>query len=105
MTRPDDPLHFFHAFTASHAIVLGVFAFITAIACVLGVRWRGTPKLATAERAAGALMIALWLASTLYWIVPPNYTIQEALPIHMCDLTGIIAPFVLISGRRWLRTL
>ena len=105
MTRPADPLHSFHAFTASHAIVLGVFAFVTAVACAVGVRWRGTERLRRLERAAGGFMLVLWLVSTLYWIVPPNYTIQEALPLHMCDLTGLIAPLVLLTHRRGFRTL
>ena len=105
MTRPADALHTFHAFTASHAAVLVVFAFVTAVACTLGVRRRGTATLARLERGAGACMLALWVVSTLYWLVPQNYTIQEALPIHMCDLTGLIAPLVLITHKRALRTL
>jgi hypothetical integral membrane protein (TIGR02206 family) len=105
MTRPADALHTFHAFTASHAVVLGVVALSTGIACALGVRWRGSAKLIRAERIAGAFMLLLWLASAVYWILPQNYTIAEALPIHMCDVTGLIAPLVLITHNRGLRAL
>lgn len=105
MTYPSDSLLTFHAFSAMHGVVLVTFAVVTALVCALGRRWRGTGGLARAERAAGALMIVLWLAATAYWLVPANFRIEEALPIHMCDLTGLIAPLVLLTGRPALRAL
>src|SRR5687768_7758188 len=98
-------MHEFHAFSTTHWVILGIFVFLTAIACALGVRLRGTRRLRNAERAVGAFMLALWGVSSTYWLLPANYTIDEALPIHMCDLTGVIAPLVLLTGKRFLRTL
>jgi hypothetical integral membrane protein (TIGR02206 family) len=100
-----DALHSFHAFTASHAVVLGAFAFVTATACAIGVLGRGTAWLRRTEISFGVAMLALWLVTTLYWMLPPNYTLEEAIPIHMCDVTGVIAPLVLLTRRRTLRTL
>jgi hypothetical integral membrane protein (TIGR02206 family) len=105
MTQPADPLVEFHAFSPTHAAVLAAFAVATAAACAAGRRWRGTAGLARAERVAGVLMLVLWCCATAYWLLPANYRIDEALPIHMCDLTGLIAPLVLLTRRRPLRAL
>lgn len=95
----------FHAFSPLHGAVLLAFALATALACAAGRRWRGTARLGRAEQAAGGLMLALWCVGTAYWLVPGNFTLDEALPIHMCDLTGLIAPLVLLTRRRALRAL
>jgi hypothetical integral membrane protein (TIGR02206 family) len=99
------PLHEFHAFSTTHWVILGVFVFLTALACSVGTRLRGTMRLRTLERTAGVFMLVLWGVSVTYWLLPANYTIDEALPIHMCDLTGLIAPLVLLTRRRFLRAL
>jgi hypothetical integral membrane protein (TIGR02206 family) len=105
LTRPPDALHSFHAFTPTHAIVLAGLAFGTAIACALGVRYRGTRGLRRAEQIAGVVMLALWIAWQGFGWLPANYKIEEALPLQMCDLTSLIAPLVLFTRARLLRTL
>jgi hypothetical integral membrane protein (TIGR02206 family) len=104
-TAPSDPLLHFHAFSMTHAAVLVTFAVVTSLACALGRRWRGTPRLARAEWGVGLAMLGVWLAAQVYWFLPGNFSIDEALPIHMCDLTGLIAPLLLLTGRRALRAL
>ena len=104
-TAPADPLLHFEAFSPTHAAVLVTFAVVTALACALGRRWRGTAGLARAERAVGLAMLGVWLTAQVYWFLPGNFRIDEALPIHMCDLTGLIAPLLLLTGRRALRAL
>jgi hypothetical integral membrane protein (TIGR02206 family) len=71
----------------------------------LGVRHRGTHRLRRAERVAGFVMLALWLAWQGFGWLPANYKIQEALPLQMCDLTSVVAPLVLITRVRLFRTL
>jgi hypothetical integral membrane protein (TIGR02206 family) len=95
----------FHAFSATHAVVLGAFAFVTAIACALGLRWRGTARRERLERVVGVLMLLLWGITTAFWAMPSRFRIEDALPLHMCDVTGLITPLVLLTRRRWLRTL
>lgn len=104
MTRPPDALHSFHAFSTTHAVVLVGLAFATAVACALGVRYRGTSTLRRAEKLAGFVMLALWIAWQGFGWLPENYTIQEALPLQVCDLTSLAAPLVLITRVRFLRT-
>lgn len=105
MTQPAEALADFHAFSPTHGAVLLAFSIVTTAACVAGRRWRRTPALRRAERAAGVLMLVLWCVATAYWLFPANFRIDEALPIHMCDLTGLIAPLVVLTRRRPLRAL
>lgn len=105
MTLAADSTPDFHAFSAIHATVLVTFAVVTALACVVGRRRRGTAGLARGERTVGLAMLGVWLAAQVYWFLPGNFRIDEALPIHMCDITGLIAPLVLLTRRRALRAL
>src|SRR5688572_13452710 len=95
----------FPAFGAGHMIVLAILAFATAIACAAGVRWRGTAGLRRAERATGWLMLVIYFTATTYWLHPANFRLDVSLPIHMCDMTGLLAPLVLLTGRRIFRAL
>ena len=105
MNLAADPSPGFHAFSATHVTVLVTFAVVTALACAVGRRQRGTAGLARAERVVGFAMLGVWLAAQVYWFLPGNFRIDEALPVHMCDLTGLIAPLVLLTRRRPLRAL
>lgn len=105
MTQPAEPTDAFHAFSAGHAAVLAAFALLTAVACAAGVRGRGSTTLRRAERVAGVLTLAVWITATIYWLHPANFDIEVSLPIHMCDMTGLLAPLVLLTGRRAFRSL
>ena len=85
-------------------MVLVGLAFGTAVACALGVRYRGTSRLRRAEKLAGLVMLAFWIAWQGFGWLPANYKIEEALPLQMCDLTSLAAPLVLITRVRYLRT-
>ena len=95
----------FLAFSPGHFAILALLAVATALACAAGVRWRGTAKLRRAERVAGWLMIGVYTTATIYWLHPANFRMDVSLPVHMCDMTGLIAPLVLLTGRRAFRTL
>jgi hypothetical integral membrane protein (TIGR02206 family) len=95
----------FPAFGAGHMIVLAVLVIATAIACAVGIRWRGTAGLRRAERVAGAFMLLVYITATIYWLLPANFQLYVSIPIHMCDMTGLLAPLVLLFPRRVFRTL
>jgi hypothetical integral membrane protein (TIGR02206 family) len=106
MTRPTiDPFYEFHAFSAFHGVVVAAFAVAVAVICCMGVRRRGTEGLRRAERAAGWVILGAWAVSTVYWLLPANFDLTVSLPLHMCDMTGLLAPLVLLTGRRPFRTL
>ena len=100
-----DLINDYHAFSANHFLVLTAFTIATTVACAVGIKHRGSPHLRRAERVAGWVMLALWSVTTAYWLLPANYGIGISLPLHMCDLTGILAPVVLLTPFRWPRTL
>jgi hypothetical integral membrane protein (TIGR02206 family) len=104
-TQAADPLGPFPAFGAGHMVMLALLAFATAIACAAGVRWRDTAGLRGAERLVGAVMLAIYTATQIYWLYPANFRLEVSLPIHMCDMTGLIAPLVLLTRVRTFRTL
>jgi hypothetical integral membrane protein (TIGR02206 family) len=105
LTRPADVLHSFHAFTATHAAVLAAVFVGTALACTVGVQRRDTVALRRGERVAGVVVLGLWAAWFGFGLLPANYKSQEALPLHVCDITGLAAPLVLLTRVRLLRAL
>ena len=105
MTRPTiDPAYEFHAFSAFHGVIVAGFAAVVALVCVAGVRRRGTERLRRAERTAAWFMLVVWATSTVYWLLPANFELSVSIPLHMCDWTGLLAPLVLLTGKRVFRT-
>ena len=104
-TQPADAQDAFLAFSAGHMVIIALLAIATALACAAGVRWRGTAKLRRTERVAGWVMLAVYVTATIYWLLPANFRLDVSLPLHMCDMTGLIAPLVLLTGRQTFRTL
>jgi hypothetical integral membrane protein (TIGR02206 family) len=95
----------FQAFSITHGIVIATLAVLTAIACILGIRWRGTARLRRLERIVGVVMLVNWAAMIGYGLMPAHFKIGEALPLQICDLTALLAPLVLLTNQRPLRAL
>src|SRR5690349_1772419 len=62
-----------------------------------------------AVRCIELMLVLLGLIASIivnwWWLRPTNFVIQRSLPLQLCDLAGIIAPFALLTHARWLRTL
>ena len=41
----------------------------------------------------------------VFWLTPPRLDVSESLPLQMCDVTGMLAPFALLLGVRVAWTL
>lgn len=105
----------FEAFSAFHAVVVGLCVLIMVVACAVGRR------LARSDRADGGgrerrfaqclgWSIAAWQAFATAWrFLPGRWDLDESLPFHLCRWTGWIAAVCLIAGDRpgwrWSRTL
>jgi hypothetical integral membrane protein (TIGR02206 family) len=100
-----DLINDYRAFSPNHFLILTAFALATIVACAVGIKHRGSSRLRRAECLAGWVMLGLWTITTVYWLLPANYGIGISLPLHMCDLTGLLAPIVLLTTLRWPRTL
>ncbi|MFM9995038.1 MAG: TIGR02206 family membrane protein [Phycisphaerales bacterium] len=94
----------FKVFTPFHFITLGVCVTLIVGACWLGRRWRGTsaePRL----RWAWAAFILLMQAPSNYYYLVLNWDLQRSLPLHICDLTVLIAAGALLTNTRVLKTM
>jgi hypothetical integral membrane protein (TIGR02206 family) len=100
MITPDG-WHHFSPFGGVHALMVIGCALAIAAPSLLG---RGLSK--TTEpilrRALAALAVAYWLFYVIWW----NWhgiDWREGLPLHVCDVNGLIAPYALLSQQRWAR--
>jgi len=84
-----------------HAFVLAVCALLIAAPSLLGRRLPRDAE-ATLRRSLAALAVCCWLAYNIWW----NWhglDLRSGLPLHICDLNGLMAPLALLTGRRWAR--
>jgi hypothetical integral membrane protein (TIGR02206 family) len=89
----------FRPFSLLHAIVVAVFIAATVAFCWVG---RGRPRVRMTLGVIGSVVFA---AHQVFWLLPANFTWSRSLPLHVCDLAGIVAPIALLSGGRWARSL
>jgi hypothetical integral membrane protein (TIGR02206 family) len=77
--------------------------------CALGVaglvitaRALAAPQEAALRRGFGIFALVYWIAHNIWW---NRHELNPAtgLPLHICDLNGLVAPLALLTGRRWLR--
>jgi hypothetical integral membrane protein (TIGR02206 family) len=95
------PWDVFVPYGGLHALVLVVCTFLIAAPTLLG---RALPKDdETALRdALAALAVCYWVAYNTWWNWHGLDT-RAGLPLQICDVNGLIAPFALLTGQRWAR--
>lgn len=95
----------FRPFTLQHAVVAGVCIGGMVLLAWVGRRWRGTAR----ERALGAAMgwlgLIAWVVQQALWMLPGHFDVRESLPLHICDLAGVLAPIALLRPARLLRAI
>jgi hypothetical integral membrane protein (TIGR02206 family) len=82
---------------------------VTVLVCVLAVAavagagrtLANTGKMAL-RRALGIFGIVYWICYNIWWN-RHGLDIPDGLPLHICDLNGLIAPLALLTLNRWLR--
>ncbi len=91
----------FAPYTWLHGVTLLVCLALIAAPSLLG---RALQK--EGERALryglAAFAVAVWLAYNIWW----NWRgidWRGGLPLQLCDINGLMAPFALVTGRRWAR--
>lgn len=93
----------FSSFSLIHGLtLLGCFVAIGVLVAV-GVRRRGAGTEASLRRGLGWFGLGFFVVHQIYWGTPPRLDPSESLPLHVCDLNGLIAPLALLTGKRWLR--
>lgn len=94
----------FRSGSVTHVLVVAVCLAAALTACALGRSWRlGRPD------REGQLRIG-WAAFTLltqalivaWWLLPANFSWRVSLPLHICDVTAVLAAAAMITRRRWV---
>jgi hypothetical integral membrane protein (TIGR02206 family) len=96
------PWDVFTPYTPLHAAAVLVCALAIAALIALARRLRGTPAELKLRRAFAWTCIVYWVFYTAWWHVR-GIDWFNGLPLHICDLGGLIGPFALLTGNRWLR--
>jgi hypothetical integral membrane protein (TIGR02206 family) len=89
-----------------HLAALGACALAVAGIAMAGRALRRTQRdaqEALLRRTFGVFGIAYWLTYNTWW--NRHGLDLTGLPLHICDLSGLVAPLALITGWRWLRAL
>jgi hypothetical integral membrane protein (TIGR02206 family) len=97
-----DVLHVFTAFGALHLIITSICFVLLAVLAWCGRRLRGTPRESTARVALAVIALAYWVAYNTWW----NWhgiDLRGGLPLQACDISGLLAPFALLTQSRPLR--
>ena len=91
----------FVAFSGPH---LAILAFT--IVGATGLVWYGRARRDTrgplvVSRILGWTLLAIFVASTLYSWLPPEWDLQQSLPLHLSDILRVVASIALITHRQW----
>jgi hypothetical integral membrane protein (TIGR02206 family) len=89
----------FEAFSHQHVLVLGVVGAACVTAAIIG-RSVDAERRARFEPIAGVILLAIWCLGAMWDWTSPKATSRTALPLHWCDLTGILAGLVLLKPTR-----
>jgi len=92
----------FAPFGVVHWLVVGVCALLLAAIALLGRRLRGKPREWRVRQALAIFALAYWIAYNTWW----NWNgldLRTGLPLQACDVSGLLAPFALLTLNRWLR--
>ncbi len=91
----------FIPYTGLHALAVAVCALLIAAPAVLGRALQKDGEVLL-RRLLAALAVIYWIAYNTWW----NWhglDLRTGLPLQLCDVNGLIAPFALLTGRRWAR--
>ena len=88
-------LYTFEPYTRKHALLVLGLVLLAGVVISLGrravARWG-----AGVEQAAGVVLLLVWFISAAWDFAVPGATSRTTLPLHWCDLTGILAGVVLL---------
>jgi hypothetical integral membrane protein (TIGR02206 family) len=92
----------FTPFGMAHLLVVCGCALVLAAVALLGRRLRTEQDEWRARRALALFALFYWIAYNTWW----NWNgldLRTGLPLQACDVSGLVAPFALLTLNRWLR--
>jgi hypothetical integral membrane protein (TIGR02206 family) len=94
----------FAAFGAMHLAVVCVCAALLVGVALLGRRLRGSSAERPLRTALAIFALAYWIAYNTWWN-RAGLDLRTGLPLQACDVSGLAAPFALLTLNRWLRSM
>lgn len=95
----------FHAYSTTHIVTLACFAGLTALICLIGLRAHALGLEHRFRSLLGWFALVFFVVHQVYWCMPGRLDPNDSLPLHVCDINGLVAPLALLTRRRWLRTM
>lgn len=97
---PEELAGAFGLFSAGHLLTVAACCAVIAALLLLGRRWRGTSRERRLRLAWACPIFATQAAGIVYWLLPPNFEWGVSLPLQMCDVSAVLAPFALLTQNR-----
>jgi len=94
----------FHAYSTTHFITLACFAALTLLTIAIGLRARNAGLEDRFRNLLGWFGLVFFVVHQIYWFLPAQYDPAKSLPLHICDLNGLIAPLAMLTRKRAWRT-
>lgn len=89
-----------------HIVGVGVVLVVTLAVVLWGRRVRlDAGRRGAFESVLGAAGLGVWIVIAIWYLLPGNLDVTRSLPLHFCDLTGLIAPVAVLHPHRRLRAL
>ena len=102
-------LETFEKFSLMHAIVVIVSALIVAIVVFLSrkIRAKSPAKADRFRLGMGIAVVAFQILHNIYWLFlrDNGFDLYESLPLHFCDISGLVAAAALLFPLRKIVTL
>jgi hypothetical integral membrane protein (TIGR02206 family) len=95
----------FNQFSPLHAAVVLAFAGCVAALVVWRRALRDERSRDRFDRMLAALALVAWLVVNGWWFLPSKFDLQFSLPLHVCDLAGVVVPIALATRLRWARAI
>lgn len=95
----------FDPYSFTHLLVLGSFAAMCVVLVWLRRWWRDRPAGRVMDLWLGVALLMGWMWVQTFGLLPWRYEPAKALPMHVCDLAGILAPLTLWLNLRPLRAI
>jgi hypothetical integral membrane protein (TIGR02206 family) len=92
----------FTLFSVLHVLTVSVCLLLIAIVAAVGLRWRATQSELRLRQSLAAATLLYWVSYTTWWNWG-GWDLKGGLPLHICDINGMVATLALLTGNRWLR--
>lgn len=104
---PIDSLNRFERYSLTHWLILAV---IIAVAVAVAMYRRRIRRMQIARAdvvdvQVSAVILVIWIIEQSFEFLPSRFKLSESLPVHFCDIVGLVAAFAVRSHSRLLRSI